>query len=85
MPPAQRHRPSCRRVLIGSTLAFALVACGPRVRPVPLDGDADTPAPPPLVTADEPPPPAADTLTEEALPEITAPEPVVGPPAASAS
>ena len=81
MPPAPRHRPSCRRVLIGPALAFALAACGARVAPVPLDGDADAPPPPPVVAADEQAPPAADTLTEEALPELTAPDPAAGPPA----
>lgn len=84
MPPAQRHRPGCRRVLSGLWLACALAACGPRVAPVPLDDDADAHAPPPAAVAAETPPAADDTLSEEALPEIAAPDPSQQPPAATA-
>jgi hypothetical protein len=85
MPGAQRPPSSRRHVLSGLALVLGLGACGPRVAPVPLDGDLDPPAPPPpAVTAAED-APAGGTLTEEALPEIAAPGPDAAPEPAAAA
>lgn len=80
MPPAQRSRPG-RRLLIGALSLALAAACGPRVAPVPLEGDDGLSAPPPLASAPAAAPPATATLTEEDLPEIAAPDPTTTAPA----